>query len=146
MIDAAEIIDELDPQNVVVERIAATTIDPLTGRGTKGSVVLGTLLCSVQPKAASRVDAPAGTSTAGQVDIYTAANVMLPAGEGEDPVDGGPLRAAGGQGGSQNPPDYIRWAPMTGQPLRRWRVNGGHGWPAGGFIHYTATDEGAVPS
>lgn len=144
MINAAALIDELDPQDVVVERVAATTIDPITGRGTKGAVVLGTLRCSVQPKQANRVDAPAGTSTAGQVDIYTAANVVLP-GEDDVPVDGGPLRAAGGQGGSQNPPDYIHWAPMAGQPPRRWRVSGGHGWAAGGFIHYTATDDGAVP-
>ena len=140
MINAAAIINKLDPQDVVVERTAATTVDPLTGRGTKGATVLGSLRCSVQPKAATRVDQPAGTSTSGQVDIYTASNVVLPG-----PVDGGPLRASSGEGGSQDPPDYIHWAPRAGQPLRRWRVNGGHGWPAGNFTHYTATDEGAVP-
>lgn len=137
--NARAVIKRLDWQNVVVERRGATVIDPQTGVGTEATLLLGTLRCSVQPKNSRRVDEVAGTSTAGEVDIYAAENVVLP-----DDVDGGPLRAAPGKHGAQLPPDFIHWAPTLGGPLHRWRVSGYSPWPAGGFAVYTATDEGAV--
>ena len=124
-------------ETVVVERTAATVVDPLTGIGTGGSVVTGTLRCSVQPDdGPRRVDQTQGTTTAGEIKIFVAdsVHVML---DGDPPTDGGALIAAKGEGGSGTPPDHIIWR------NHRWRVLEASEWTAGAYVLYRGSDEGA---
>jgi hypothetical protein len=125
-------------ETVVVQRTAATTTDPLTGVGTGGGVVTGTLRCSVQPDAGPRrVDATAGTSTAGNVIIFVADGVTVSL-DGDPATDGGALIPAKGEGATGAPPDHIVWR------SHRWRILEASEWTEGVYIRYRASDEGAA--
>jgi hypothetical protein len=131
-------------ETVVVHRSAVTVIDPLSGVGTAGAVVTGTLVCSVQPDdGPRRVDQTGGTSTAGNVKIFVADDdhVML---DGDPVTDGGSLIAAPGEGGTGEPPDYILWRSKASAPLHRYRVLEDSGWTQGAYVRYRGSDEGAA--
>ena len=141
--NSAALIERI-AETVVVERTAPTVVDPLTGVGAAGAVVTGTLRCSVQPdNGPRRVDQPDGTSTAGNVIIFVAdsVHVML---DGDPVTDGGSLIPSSGEGGSGPPPDFILWRSNPVLPLHRYRVLEDAGWPAGAFVQYRGSDEGAA--
>lgn len=121
----------------VVERTAAVTVDPLTGRGLGGTVATGTILAHIQGfDGARRVDSVAGVDTTGLVKVWVADEDTVAL---DDLSDGGALRVDPGEGGSGSPGDVLRY------DGHRWLVIERQSWSQdGGHNQYLARDEGAV--
>lgn len=120
----------------VIERRTEVTVNPETGGGLGGDVVLGSLRCHIQGyDGPRRTDSTAGVSTGGLIKVWVPSDVFVII-EDEDPTD---VRCDPGEGGSGPPGDVIQY------DAHRWLfIERTHWVEDGTHRQYLARDEGVV--